>query len=171
MKRIVGVISDTHGLLRPEAREALRSVDHIIHAGDIGSPAVVEELKQIAPLTIIRGNNDQQAWAHDIPETTTLTLDDHRIYILHSIADLDFDPEVHQIDVVISGHSHKALIRESQGVLYLNPGSAGPRRFSLPITVAKLFLSVDTVRAEIVTLTVAAAKAPRSRRPHQDGRR
>jgi putative phosphoesterase len=164
MKRIVGVISDTHGLLRPEAREALRGVDHIIHAGDIGSPAVLEELKQIAPLTVIRGNNDQEAWAHDIPETTTVKLADHRIYVLHSIADLDLDPEAHQIDVVISGHSHKPLIRESQGVLYLNPGSAGPRRFSLPITVAKLFLSVDTVRAEIITLPVEAPKASRSRR-------
>ena len=171
MKQTVGVISDTHGLLRPEARDALSGVDHIIHAGDIGSPAVVEQLKQIATLTVIRGNNDQEAWAHDIPETTTVKLDDHRIYVLHSIADLDFDPEVHQIDVVISGHSHKPVIRESQGVLYLNPGSAGPRRFSLPITVAKLFLSVDTVRAEIVTLTVEAVKAPRSRRPHEDGRR
>jgi uncharacterized protein len=167
MKRIVGVISDTHGLLRPEAREALRGVDHIIHAGDIGSPAVVEELKQIAPLAVIRGNNDQDAWADDIPETTTVKLDGHHIYVLHSIADLDLDPEAHHIDVVISGHSHKPVIRESQGVLYLNPGSAGPRRFSLPITVAKLFLSVDTVRAEIVTLTVEAPKASRSSRTNK----
>lgn len=164
MKRTVGVISDTHGLLRPEAREALKDVDHVIHAGDIGSPAVLEALKQIAPLTVIRGNNDQEAWAHDIPETTTVKLSGRRIYVLHSIADLDLDPGAHQIDVVISGHSHKPVIRESKGVLYLNPGSAGPRRFSLPISVAKLFLSGDTVRAEIVTLTVEARKAPRSRR-------
>lgn len=150
--RIVGIISDTHGLLRPEAREALMGVDHIVHAGDIGSPTVLKELQQIAPLTAIRGNNDPQAWAQDIPETTTVKLASRHLYVLHSIADLDFDPKERHIDVVISGHSHKPAIRESQGVLYLNPGSAGPRRFSLPVTVAKLFLSVDTVSAEIVTL-------------------
>ena len=161
--RVIGVISDTHGLLRPEAREALAGVDHIIHAGDIGSPSVVEELERIAPLTAIRGNNDREAWAHGIPETAEVTLNGHVIYVLHNIADFTLDP-AQQVDVVISGHSHKPTVHQSERVLYLNPGSAGPRRFSLPITVAKLFLNVDAVRAEIVALAVEVAKTARNPR-------
>lgn len=161
---VVGVISDTHGLLRPQAREALLGVDHIIHAGDIGSLAVLQELERVAPLTAIRGNNDQQAWALDIPESTSITLGAHSLYVLHSLADLALDPQERHIDVVVSGHSHKPAVHRSEGVLYLNPGSAGPRRFSLPITVAKLFLSVDTVRAEIVPLVIEAVRSPRIRR-------
>jgi uncharacterized protein len=151
-ENVVGVISDTHGLLRPEARHALQGVEHILHAGDIGSQGILVELRSIAPTTAIRGNNDRDAWATRIPEALTLQLHGRRIHLVHSIADLDLDPATAAIDIIISGHSHKPSITHSGGVLYLNPGSAGPRRFSLPITVAKLFLSPDGVRAEIIPL-------------------
>ena len=134
----IGVISDTHGLLRPEAPERLAGVDHIIHAGDIGSPDILPELERIAPVTAIKGNVDTQAWAANLPETARVAFDGHSIFVLHDRKALDFDPAREGIAVVISGHSHKPGIETVDGVLYLNPGSAGRRRFRLPVTVATL---------------------------------
>jgi uncharacterized protein len=143
----IGVISDTHGLLRPEAEQRLAGVDHIIHAGDIGRPEVIGRLREIAPVIAIKGNVDKGRWAQLHPETETVRLGDHAIHILHDIHDLQFDPASRGISVVISGHSHEPLIETRGGVLYLNPGSAGPRRFNLPITLATLDLTTSGPRA------------------------
>ena len=148
---MIGVISDTHGLLRPEALAALRGASHILHAGDVGDIAILDALRQIAPVTAIRGNIDTNGPTAQLPATEAIELDGHLIYILHSLADLDLKPEAAGISVVISGHSHKPKVEGRNGVLYLNPGSAGPRRFSLPITVAHLHLDA-TPHAEIITL-------------------
>ena len=137
-KMKIGVISDTHRLLRPEAEQQLAGVAHIIHAGDIGKLDVIERLRLIAPVTAIRGNVDTAPWAVVYPETTILTLGGRQIYVLHDLQELQLDPAAAGIDVVISGHSHRARIETEYGVLYLNPGSAGPRRFKLPITLAIL---------------------------------
>lgn len=134
----IGVISDTHGLLRPEAEQQLNGVAHIVHAGDIGKPDIIDRLGLIAPVTAIRGNVDRDLWAEAYPETTTVTLAGCRIHVLHDLQALQLDPASAGIDAVISGHSHQARIETRQGVLYLNPGSAGPRRFKLPITLAIL---------------------------------
>jgi putative phosphoesterase len=149
---MIGVISDTHGLLRPEALAALRGSSHILHAGDVGDIDILDALKQIAPVTAIRGNIDTDGPTAQLPATEVIELEGHLIYLLHSLADLDLKPEAAGMSVVISGHSHKPKIETRTGVLYLNPGSAGPRRFSLPITVAHLHLDA-TPRAEIVTLS------------------
>ena len=143
----IGVISDTHGLLRPEAEQHLAGVDHIIHAGVIGRPEVIGRLREIAPVIAIKGNVDKGRWAQLYPETETVRLGVHAIHILHDIHDLQFDPVSRGISVVISGHSHKPLIETRGGVLYLNPGSAGPRRFNLPITLATLDLTTSGPRA------------------------
>lgn len=148
----VGVISDTHSLLRPEAVDALRGSDLIIHAGDIGTPDVIDELREIAPLHVIRGNIDK--WANKLPDTELVEIDGRYVFVLHSLADLDLDPVAAGIDVVISGHSHKPALRRDDGVLYLNPGSAGPRRFSLPIALARMTIDGAGVNAEIVELSV-----------------
>jgi predicted phosphodiesterase len=140
--KTIGIISDTHGLLRWEAETALAGVDHIIHAGDIGTPEILERLQRIAPVTAVRGNNDKGAWADPLPVT--------------AIADLDVDPVADGIAAIIAGHSHKPGMLEKDGVLFLNPGSAGPRRFTLPVTVAKLFVGDGAVRAEICTLPIDA---------------
>ena len=145
----IGVISDTHGLLRPEAAELLGGVDHIIHAGDIGSPEVIAGLRRIAPTTAIRGNVDAGAWAADYPDTDLVRLGGRSIHVLHNLRDLDFDPAAAGIDVVISGHTHRPKIETVGGVLYLNPGSAGPRRFTLPIAVATLALTGNGIEARI----------------------
>jgi uncharacterized protein len=145
---LIGVISDTHGLLRPEAEERLAGVEHIIHAGDIGSPKIVPRLRAIAPTTVIRGNVDTQEWAREFPDRETLTLAGRSIYVLHDLGDLKLDP-VTAFDIVISGHSHRPCVETIDGVLHLNPGSAGPRRFRLPITLATLVLSGDTIRPEL----------------------
>ncbi len=150
---MIGVISDTHGLLRPEALEDLRGATHILHAGDVGDIAILEALRQIAPVTAIRGNIDTHGPTAQLPATEALELDGRLIYMLHSLADLDLKPEAAGIAVVISGHSHKPKIETRNGVLYLNPGSAGPRRFKLPITVAHLHLDA-TPRAEIIRLSI-----------------
>jgi putative phosphoesterase len=147
--RLVGVISDTHGLLRPEAISKLTGVDHLVHAGDIGSPGILEQLRAIAPVTAVRGNNDKGAWAKEIPEAQLLDMDGRRLYVLHDVATLDLDPVAAGIAVVIAGHSHKPSAVERNGVLFLNPGSAGPRRFRLPISVATLRVFAKSVRAEI----------------------
>ena len=134
----IGVIADTHGLLRPEAVHCLAGVSHIIHAGDIGSQAVMDGLCRIAPVTAIRGNVDRGAWAEAFPETLTLGLGGRRFYVLHDLKQLSIDPAELGIDVVVSGHSHRVRIETAEDVLYLNPGSAGKRRFGLPITLATL---------------------------------
>jgi uncharacterized protein len=146
---LVGVISDTHGLLRPEAIGKLAGVDHVVHAGDIGSPEILDRLREIAPVTAVRGNNDKGAWAKEIPEAQLLDLNGRRLYVLHDISALDLDPAAAGIAVVIAGHSHKPAAAERNGVLFLNPGSAGPRRFKLPISVATLRIYAKSVRAEI----------------------
>ena len=150
----IGLIADTHGLLRPQALAALQGVDHLIHAGDIGGPQILAELERIAPLSVVRGNNDGDAWAGGIPESLTLRFGAISLYVLHDLKRLAIDPRAEAIDVVIAGHSHKPLHDERDGVLYLNPGSAGPRRFKLPIGVALLHIDGDKVRAELVTLDV-----------------
>jgi uncharacterized protein len=150
---IIGVISDTHGLLRPEVEERLAGVDHIIHAGDIGDPEIVPRLRAIAPTTAIRGNVDTQEWAHEFPDWDAVTLAGRSIYVLHELGDLNLDPVTAGFDIVISGHSHRPRMETIDGVLYLNPGSAGPRRFRLPITLATVDLSDDAIRPEIHQLS------------------
>ena len=152
MNSVIGVISDTHGLVRPEAKAVLKNCDAILHAGDIGKPAVLDELNAIAPLTAIRGNID--TWAATLPDTEVVEIGGRHIYLLHDVKDLNVDPVAKGFDVVISGHSHRPDIREVDGVLYLNPGSAGPRRFKLPVAVGKLIVDGADVRAEIVELAV-----------------
>lgn len=150
--KTIGVISDTHGLVRPEATDALSGCDAIVHAGDIGSPDVLDQLREIAPLTVIRGNIDK--WANSLPDTEVLKVENRYFYILHDVNELDLDPEAAGFDVVISGHSHRPTIGEKNGVLYLNPGSAGPRRFTLPVAVAKLVVSEQRLDAEVIELAV-----------------
>ncbi|MBD0336332.1 MAG: metallophosphoesterase family protein [Cyanobacteria bacterium Co-bin13] len=150
----IGVISDTHGLLRPKALEALAGSDLILHAGDIGTPEVLAELGQIAPVIAVRGNVDKGPWAEAIPERETVNIAGVTVYILHSIKDLDLDPKAAGIRVVISGHSHKPAIATSNGVVFLNPGSAGPRRFKLPISLARLQIEGDAVEPALVELQV-----------------
>jgi putative phosphoesterase len=144
------VISDTHGLLRPGALARLAGVDRILHAGDIGGPALLAELAAIAPVTAVRGNNDRDAWGRSLPETAVIEAAGRRIYMLHDRNQLAIDPRAEGFAVVISGHSHKPGQRREGGVLYLNPGSAGPRRFKLPITVARLHVTDDNITAEIL---------------------
>lgn len=147
----IGVISDTHGLLRPETLAALEGCDRIIHAGDIGKPQVLAALRAIAPLDVIRGNVDDGDWARVLPEVLELEHGGTRIYVLHDLKTLDFDPAARGISVVISGHSHKPSIqRHDDEVLYLNPGSVGPRRFKLPISLALLDIDNGKAQAELV---------------------
>lgn len=145
----VGVISDTHGLLRPEAEARLAGVGHIIHAGDIGAAEIVPRLERIAPTTAIRGNVDRDAWAKRFPETAAVALAGRRIFVLHDRGALGFDPAAGGFAVVVSGHSHRPAVDRADGVLYLNPGSAGPRRFSLPVTLAVLELSGEGIEARL----------------------
>ena len=151
MKR-VGLISDTHGLLRPEALALLRGSDFIVHAGDIGNSRVLDELRRLAPLTAVRGNNDKGAWARSIAETEVLQVGEVSIYVLHDLAELDLDPAAAGFNVVVTGHSHNPRIDERDGVLYVNPGSAGPRRFKLPIAVGELRVAGPSVNSIIVQL-------------------
>jgi putative phosphoesterase len=146
---LIGVISDTHGLLRPEVPVALANVEHIIHAGDIGSPDIVPRLAEIAPVTAIRGNVDTQAWAREMPTWGVVTLAERTIYVIHDVGDLDLDPAAAGFDMVVSGHSHMPKVETRQGVVYLNPGSAGPRRFRLPITIATVDLAIEPLRPTI----------------------
>jgi uncharacterized protein len=136
--KTIGLIADTHGLLRPEAVRALAGVSHIIHAGDIGGPEILAELRKIAPVSAIRGNNDRGPWAAAIPLSEALELEGVRIHVLHDLKEIDFDPKAAGFDVVVSGHSHKPTVNERDGVTFVNPGSAGPRRFKLPVTVGYL---------------------------------
>jgi putative phosphoesterase len=149
---IIGVISDTHGLLRAEALAALRGADIIVHAGDIGAPEILEELRRIAPVTAVRGNVDRADWARDLPETEVLEVDGVSLYVLHILEQLDLKPEAAGMGVVVYGHSHVPKQEVKQGVLYFNPGSAGPRRFTLPVAVGRLVVERGAVRGEIVEL-------------------
>lgn len=158
-KMHISVISDTHGLLRPEAVEALAGSELILHAGDIGKPEVLDGLRAIAPVIAVRGNNDQGAWAEAIPERETIEVAGVSICLLHILKDLAIDPNAAGIQVVISGHSHKPLVEEQDGVLFLNPGSAGPRRFKLPITIAHLHLDSTAIQAQIIELDVEKNKS------------
>lgn len=148
----VGLISDTHGLLRPQAKEFLRGSDFIVHGGDICDPAILEELAALAPLTAVRGNNDHGAWADALSETEFLQVGGIFVYAIHDLSELDIDPGAADVRVVVSGHSHKPLIDERDGILYVNPGSAGPRRFTLPIAVAELLVDGTSVTARVVEL-------------------
>jgi uncharacterized protein len=152
--RVVGVISDTHGLLRPQALAALAGVDAIVHAGDIGAPEVLTELGRIAPVTAVRGNNDRATWADGIPDIALLDVGDARLYVLHDRHELTINPAEAGVAAVISGHSHRPHIEERDGVLFVNPGSAGPRRFSLPVATARLRVERGAVTGEIVLLDV-----------------
>lgn len=149
---IVGIISDTHGLLRPEALAALAGCSRIIHAGDLGKAEIFARLNEVAPVVAVRGNVDCGAWADAFPETLTASLGGVGCYVLHDLQTLDFDPAYRNIAVVVSGHSHQPIIQEKTGVVYLNPGSAGPRRFSLPVTVARLKISLTSLHVEIVEI-------------------
>jgi putative phosphoesterase len=150
----VGVISDTHGLLRPEALAALKGSDHIIHAGDVGDRSILHRLAAIAPVTAVRGNVDTATWAERLPPADAVELGGRLFYVLHQREHLDLEPRAGGITAVIYGHSHKPSIEVRDGVLYLNPGSAGPRRFSLPVTVARVTVAAGGVEAAIVPLDV-----------------
>jgi hypothetical protein len=154
----VGVISDTHGLLRPEALVALRGCDHILHAGDVGDASILESLRRIAPVTAIRGNIDQRGLCAALPATETVVLDGHLLYLVHSIDDLDLNPAAAGIAAVVYGHSHQAAIYWERDVLYFNPGSAGPRRFGLPITLGVLECTSTGLRPQILSLEGAGAE-------------
>lgn len=151
---ILGVISDTHGLLRPEALRALHESDRILHAGDVGAPEILEALAQIAPVTAVRRNVDTGPWASALPETEVVEAAGVSIYMLHDLGQFDLEPQAAGFRVVICGHSHQPKIEEKNGVLYFNPGSAGPRRFKLPVSVGKLVIAAGKVRAELVELKV-----------------
>jgi hypothetical protein len=151
---IIGVISDTHGLLRPEAVAALRGVEHILHAGDVGDIAILDALREIAPVTAIRGNIDVSGACAKLPATDVVELGGRLFYLAHSVRDLDINPVVAGVAMVVSGHSHKASVEVKDGVIYFNPGSAGPRRFSLPVTIG--FVTVeDGVEASVQELSVS----------------
>ncbi|MDB5928354.1 MAG: phosphodiesterase [Polaromonas sp.] len=155
----IGLISDTHGLLRPEALAFLAGCDRIVHAGDIGSAAILDMLAGIAPLTVVRGNNDTADWAARLPDTALLQAGGISIYALHDLAQLAIDPASRGLRVVVSGHSHKPRIEERHGVLFVNPGSAGPRRFSLPVSAAELLVDEKgAVSARTVALVAPARR-------------
>ena len=152
---LIGVISDTHGLIRPEALAALRGVEHILHAGDVGDIAVLRRLREIAPVTAIRGNVDTHGACSELPATDVVELGDKLFYLVHSVHDLDINPVSAGVAMVVSGHSHKASVHVRNEVIYFNPGSAGPRRFSLPVTVG--FVTVeDGVEASVLELAVGS---------------
>jgi uncharacterized protein len=148
----IGVISDTHGLLRPEAQRALHGVQLIIHAGDVGAPEILTQLKLIAPVFAVRGNVDTEPWAEELPPTTVVEISGFHLYVLHNLQDLDLKPEAAGFDAIISGHTHQAGQHFDSGVLYLNPGSAGPRRFQLPVTLALLEIAKKPWKVEILRL-------------------
>jgi putative phosphoesterase len=150
---IIGLISDTHGLMRQEALTALKGTDLIIHAGDVGKPGIIEQLRVVAPVVAVRGNVDKGAWASELPMTAVAEAGSVLIYVLHDIQQLDLDPAAAEFNIVVSGHSHKPSRTERAGVMYVNPGSAGPRRFQLPITVARLDLGRSPWSVEFIDLS------------------
>jgi putative phosphoesterase len=151
----IGVISDTHGLLRAEARAFLAGCDYIIHGGDVGGAAILEDLEALAPVIAVRGNNDGESWAKGLRETELIRLGGIFVYVIHDLSQLDIDPAPLGIRAIVSGHSHKPLIEERAGILYINPGSCGPRRFKLPISIGELRVEGGNVSARIVELAVA----------------
>jgi putative phosphoesterase len=153
-RAIIGVISDTHGLMRPQALEALRGSDVIIHAGDVGSPAVLEALRVIAPTVAVRGNVDAGAWAAGLPMTELVEVGELMIHVLHDIAELDFDPAEAGFAAVVFGHSHQPLIETRGSVLFLNPGSAGPRRFKLPVAVGRIEVEGKDMYPKLIELPI-----------------
>ena len=153
-ERRIGIISDTHGLVRPGVIEAFRGVELIIHAGDVGGPEVFTALQAVAPVVAVRGNVDREEWAGKLPKTKVVALDQILLYVLHDVHRLDLDPAAAGFGAVISGHSHQPSAAERNGVLFLNPGSAGPRRFKLPVGVALLHLEDNSLKAELVELMV-----------------
>jgi putative phosphoesterase len=153
----IGIISDTHGLLRPEAATFLRGCNHILHGGDIGNGDILTQLAAIAPTTAVRGNNDKGAWAETLPETELFEFSGIHVYVIHDLSQLDIDPSAAGIRAVISGHSHKPRIEQRDGVFFINPGSAGPRRFKLPVSVAELLVDGNTVSSRIVELDIHGA--------------
>ncbi len=152
MATVIGIISDTHGLLRPEAIDALKECELIVHAGDIGNQRVLEDLRNLAPVVAVRGNVDRDAWADAVPETELFEHKGRFFYVLHDVNQLDLDPIAAEIDAVISGHSHQPKYAKQQGIIYFNPGSAGPRRFKLPICVGKIYLDKQGINAEHIKL-------------------
>lgn len=148
----VGLISDTHGLLRPEAKTFLQGSDYIVHGGDICDPVILDELAAIAPVTAVRGNNDRGPWAERLRESEFLQVGEVYVYAIHDLAQVDIEPGAAGVRVVVSGHSHKPLVEERDGVIYVNPGSAGPRRFKLPISAGELIVDGSSVSARIVEL-------------------
>jgi putative phosphoesterase len=148
----IGLISDTHGLVRPEALQALAGVEHIIHAGDVGGLEVIEALRRIAPVDVVRGNNDKDPWGQQLPAWLALEFDGVGIHVLHDLNEMDIEPAAAGFQVVITGHSHKPLVSQRDGVLFVNPGSAGPRRFSLPVTLGYLNVEAGAALAEIRSL-------------------
>lgn len=151
----VGLLSDTHGLLRPEARAFVMGCDYILHGGDVGSAGILEELAAIAPVIAVRGNNDKGPWAARLRETELIRVGDAFVYIIHDIGELDIDPAAAGVRVVVSGHSHKATIEERGGILFVNPGSCGPRRFKLPVSVGEILVSGSEVKARTMELDLA----------------
>lgn len=151
---LIGVISDTHGLLRPEAVDALQGSDYIIHAGDIGRSIVLDELRSIAPVVAVRGNMDGGSWAYQLPVADVLEANKILIYVIHDISRMDLDPKTSNIKVVVSGHTHSPSVGNHEGVLYLNPGSAGPRRSKHPVSVALIKIAGKLVKAELIKLKV-----------------
>ena len=154
----IGILSDTHGLLRPEVLDALSGAELIIHAGDIGAPQVLESMRAIAPVFAVRGNVDTQAWARRLPATQTVPVDKHRFHVLHNVLDLSIDLAAAGIATVIFGHSHRPWIETRGGVLYLNPGSAGPRRFKLPVCIARVEIAGTRIEPTLVALDVRQAR-------------
>ena len=152
MKMVIGVISDTHGLLRPEAATALRGVDHLLHAGDVGNAEILDQLREIAPLTAVRGNIDRSGPCAQLPAIEIVELGGHSIYLLHDRNELDLDPGAAGISVVVSGHSHQPSIERLRDVTYFNPGSAGPRRFSLPISLGFLDIADGKIKPRLLTI-------------------
>jgi putative phosphoesterase len=153
---MVGLISDTHGLLRPEALTTLTGADYIIHAGDIGDANILDRLSAIAPVTAVRGNNDKGAWASRIPETEVLQVGAALIYVIHDVSALDLDPAAAGFQAVIAGHSHHPSIELRERVLFINPGSAGPRRFKLPVSVGWLTVSGTSIKPRLIELIVGS---------------
>ena len=149
----IGLVSDTHGLLRPEARAFLLGCDYIVHGGDVGGAEILDELAVMAPLIAVRGNNDTQPWAARLPRNELIRLGHVFVYVIHNLADLDIDLGAAGVRVVVSGHSHKPMVEERDGILYVNPGSCGPKRFKLPISVGEISICASAVKARIVELS------------------